>query len=149
MLKSEKINGLINDAQSFLGKGYTSSNPEFKAWNADLIRLMEKTYGVNSTDAKRFKQRLYSPCAIYNGMPTSEFNKNFESDLKISIEELKRLEKDIDEEKILPTDKKSASKQNINVNVNNIINNNINLSCRDIRMIIEDNSMIGDNEKQE
>ena len=45
MNNKEKIQSLIIDAEEYLDKNYTSDNSEFKAWNADLIRTIERIYG--------------------------------------------------------------------------------------------------------
>lgn len=61
MSKKDKLQKLIDSGTEFLDKNLTDSDPKFCAWNASVIRFIEIEYGVDSTDAKRLKNRLYHP----------------------------------------------------------------------------------------
>jgi len=156
MNKKERLEKFLNEAKDFIGKDLTSSDSKFEAWNNALIRFSEREYGQNSTTTKIFRERSYSLGIFTFDTPHSSFVNAFESDLKTTIEDLKRLIDEIDdyivEPKIEP--KKSNNRNNsINLTINNTNNNsntnNINvMSIENIREEIEDNSYIGDEEKQ-
>lgn len=95
--KAEKIKKFIEDGNSFLGKGLTCDDSKFIAWNNALIRFLEKNEGENSTTTKIFKNRSYA-FDIYVEASHSDFVKRFEEDLKTSIEDLKRLLEEADDD---------------------------------------------------
>lgn len=154
-MNTEKYEELIREGESFIGKNITSDNPQFQAWNNSLIRFIERIYGKDSTTLKNFKDRSYSLHVWTLGTPASSFVKAFESDLKTSIEDLKALQKEAEngELEIVNFNKsgKKDNSQTFNFNINNSNTNtiNMNLSIDDIRKNIDDNTMIGDNEREE
>lgn len=95
--EKEKIEKFIKDGNGFLGKNLTFEDSKFIAWNNAVIRFLEKNYGVDSETTKIFKQRDYSP-PIFCECSHSDFVKRFEADLKTSIEDLRRISEEIDEE---------------------------------------------------
>lgn len=97
MTKKEKIEKFITEAYGFLGKNMTKSNSKFESWNNAVIRFMEKNYGKDSSTANIFKNRDYT-LTIYFGQPNNEFVKAFESDVETSIEDLKRLLEEVEDE---------------------------------------------------
>lgn len=98
MSKKEKLQKLIDSGNEFLGKNLTNGDSKFCGWNTSVIRFIEKEYGIDSTDAKRLKKRLYHPSAYVLGADnTSLFIKYFERDLSKTLEELKMIYDDIDE----------------------------------------------------
>lgn len=109
--KTEIIEKFIEDGNDFLGKDLTFEDSKFIAWNNALIRFMEKNYGIDSTTTKIFKEREYSPPIFYE-CSHSQFVKIFECDLKTSIEELKRILKEVTDEDIFV--KEDNNKENIN-----------------------------------
>lgn len=156
MNNKEKIQSLIIDAEKYLGQNYTSDNSEFKAWNADLIRTVERIYGKDSTDAKRFKKRFYCPSFVHSGTTKEEFVKAFEKDLTASIEELKRMANDV--EYIQPIYEKNkhdndSVKPEFNVTLNSYNNNsnilNINIGFETLIKNIENDSNIDNEDKKE
>ena len=94
---AKRIEKFITDGNAFFGKNLTFENSEFIAWNNALIRFVEKNYGVDSTTSKMFKERDYAP-PIYYECSHSDFVKRFECDLKTSIEDLKRLLEEIEDD---------------------------------------------------
>lgn len=95
--KVEKVEKFIKDGNEFLGKNLTFEDSKFVAWNNAVIRFLEKNYGVESETTKIFRQRDYSP-PTFCECSHADFVKSFEIDLKTSIEELKRIAEEIDEE---------------------------------------------------
>lgn len=154
----KKYEELINEGQSFIGKNITSSNPQFKSWNNKLIRFIEKSFGKESTTTKNFKDRSYSLHFCTFNTPDSAWVEALEEDLKTSLEDLKELKKEAEngelEELLLKAkQEKDVEKTMVNVNINNSNTNNncisINLSIDEIKQVIEENSMIGEKEKEE
>lgn len=152
----KKVESLIEKGESFLGRNFTSSNPEFQAWNNSLIRFVEQQYGKNSTTCKNFRDRLYTLAICTFNTPQKDFIKAFEEDLEVTIEDLKYM---IEELKEVPMPK------NINDNLNStarnmpkiVINNNntnsntvnLNMNIREIKKVIEENTMLSDLDKEE
>lgn len=152
----EKFTELITEGESFIGKNITSDNSKFQAWNNALIRFIERVYGKDSTTLKNFKERNYSLMIWGSGTPKSSFVKALESDLNTSIEDLKILKKEAEQGEIEVSssekvkDKKNNSQTfNFNINNSNTNINNINFSIDDIKKNINENTMIGDKEKEE
>ena len=160
----EKLTKLIIEGESFLGKNKTSDDESFQSWNNALIRLSEKYYGTDTTTTKNFKERSYSLSVFTIGTPDEYFVSAFERDMKITIEDLKRLLDELDDEEIpfIPNNEKKSIKskamQPIQVNVtttNNNSNTNVNtislnvLSFQEIRDQIEENTYLDDNSKTE
>lgn len=151
----EKYTELIEEGESFIGKNITSDNPQFQAWNNSLIRFIERIYGKNSTTLKIFKDRSYSLRIWTPSTPDSSFVKALESDLKTSIEDLKVLKKEAENGELefvsgsSKNNKKNSQTFNFNINNSNTNTVNMNLSIEDIRKNIDENTMIGDNEKTE
>lgn len=152
----KKVESLIEKGESFLGRNFTSSNPEFQAWNNSLIRFVEQQYGKESTTSLTLKKRHYS-LGIYT-METSEeeFVEAFERGLKITLEDLKYILEELKESpetKSINKDKNQTKNDgtSIIINNNNSNNNNItfNMSIEDIKRVIEDNTMLSDSDKEE
>ena len=154
----KKYEELISEGQSFIGKNITSSNPQFKSWNNKLIRFIEKSFGKESTTTKNFKDRSYSLHFCSFNTPDSAWVEALEEDLKTSLADLKELKKEAEngelEDLLLKAkQEKDVEKTMFNVNINNSNTNNnsisINLSIEEIKEVIEENSMIGEKEKEE
>lgn len=154
----EKYNELISEGQSFIGKNITSSDPQFKSWNNKLIRFIEKTFGEESTTTKNFKNRSYSLHVWTFSTPDSAWVEALEDDLQTSLADLKELQKEakngeLEDISLKMKKEKDFEKAMLNININNSNTNNniinISLSIEEIKQIIEENSMIGDNEKTE
>lgn len=95
--KSEKIRKFIEEGNEFFGKELTCDDSRFIAWNNALIRFLEKNEGEKSTTTMIFKNRSYA-FDIYVEASHSDFVKRFEEDLKTSIEDLKRLLEEADDD---------------------------------------------------
>ena len=160
----EKLEKLIIEGESFLGKNKTSDDESFQSWNNALIRLSEKYYGRDTTTTNNFKERSYSLSVYTIGTPDKYFISAFERDLKITLEDLKRLLEEIDDEVVtfIPLEenkgKKSKDLQPIHVNVTNMNNNNntnVNsnslsvMSFQEIHDQLEDNTYLDDDAKKE
>ena len=156
MNKKEILEKFLNEAESFIGKNLTSDDSKFEAWNNALIRFAEREYGEKSTVVDMFKRRHYTLSAYAIGTPDSAFVRAFEEDLNTTIEDLKRLVEETDyyvEAPKMETKASSNRSNPINLTINNTnTNNNTNnisiMSTEKIRETIEDNSYIGDEEKQ-
>ena len=151
-----KVENLIEKGETFLGRNFTSSNPEFQAWNNSLIRFVEQQYGKESTTSLTFKKRHYSLSLYTVGTPLEEFVKAFEEDLKITLEDLKYILEELKESPEPKTINKNINKTkndgtSIIINNNNSNNNNItfNMSIDDIKKVIEENTMLSDSDKEE
>lgn len=159
----DKLKKLIIEGESFLGKNKTSEDESFQSWNNALIRLSERYYGTDTTTTKNFKERSYSLSVFTIGTPDEYFINAFERDLKITIEDLKRLLDELDDEVLAFNNKESRVMkpkdfQPIQVNVNTTNNNsntNVNsnllniMSFQEIRDQIEDNTYLDDDSKSE
>lgn len=159
----DKLKKLIIEGESFLGKNKTSEDESFQSWNNALIRLSERYYGTDTTTTKNFKERSYSLSVFTIGTPDEYFINAFERDLKITIEDLKRLLDELDDEVVTFNNKESRAMkpkdfQPIQVNVNTTNNNsntNVNsnllkvMSIQEIRDQIEDNTYLDDDSKNE
>ena len=142
----ERLEELIKEGNGYLGKGLTNSDTNFKAWNSSVIRFAEKAFGEKSTDAKRLKERTYGPSIVYSGMSEDVWNEEFEHDLKITIAELNKMRPYLKLEK---KEKNTNFKiPQVVVNNNTMINNNI-TNIIDIKNIIEDNTMLGESDKND
>ena len=158
MTEKERLEKLLKEAEEFLGKNLTRDDSKFKAWNNALIRFCEKKYGENSSITKDFTKRLYTYSICSIGTPHSSFVKKFEEDLNTTIEDLKLLIDECEDDfynlkREDKNDKKNSSLP-INVNItnnnNNSNNNNINILTPDeIREKIEDNTYLDDKAKEE
>ena len=82
MTNIEQLEKFIQQGESFLGKNYTSDNPEFEAWNNSVKRLIERIYGKKSTTFEEFESRVYTLRIWTTGTPESSFVNAFEHDLK-------------------------------------------------------------------
>lgn len=91
MTSKEKIKKFIDEASTFLGNNLTSDDSDFKSWNNSLIRFCENYYGINSTTTNLFKKRYYTLSIIFMDTKQSEYVEAFETDLKTTIADLKRL----------------------------------------------------------
>ena len=133
MGKKDKLQKLIDSGIEFLDKNLTDGDSKFCAWNASVIRFIESEYGVDSTDAKRLKDRLYHPSVCVLGADNkSSFIRCFERDLNKTLEELRLIYDDIDENEMnttkveknekafLPTFNFNINNSNSNVNTTNI-----------------------------
>ena len=152
----KKVESLIEKGESFLGRNFTSSNPEFQAWNNSLIRFVEQQYGKESTTRLTLKKRHYS-LGIYT-METSEeeFVEAFERCLKITLEDLKYILEELKESpepkyisRNIEQTKNDGTSIIINNNNSNSNNINFNMSIDDIKRVIEDNTMLSDSDKKE
>lgn len=152
----KKVESLIEKGESFLGRNFTSSNPEFQAWNNSLIRFVEQQYGKESTTSLTLRKRHYSLEIYALGTPKEEFVKAFEKGLKITLEDLKYILEELKESPEPKSINKSINKTkndgtSIIINNNNSNNNNItfNMSIDDIKKVIEENTMLSDSDKEE
>lgn len=146
MNREEKIESYIKRAENFLGKNKTRSDSEFQAWNNAVIRFIENVYGDNSTTYYNFKKRSYTLSIFLSNTPKYEFVKAFEDDLKITIADLKEILNEIKENPNIDKKMKSNEEKSSIVINNNITNYQMNLN--DIKTIIEDNTMLGDKDKE-
>lgn len=153
----KKVENFIEKGESFLGRNFTSSNPEFQAWNNSLIRFIEQQYGKESTTYKNFYNRSYSLVIWSMNTPEESFIEAFEADLKITLEDLKYMKEELKEVSIPKTKNTSDNlKPNFNnrpeivINNNNTNNNTISfiMDIREIRKVIEDNTMLSDSDKE-
>ena len=97
MGKKELLQKYLKEANDFLGKNLTADDSKFKAWNHSLIRFLEAEFGKDSTTTKLFSDRVYTLLVFYE-TSHSEYVEAFEDSLKTSIEDLKRLIDEIDNE---------------------------------------------------
>lgn len=157
MSKKDKLQKLIDSGTEFLDKNLTDSDSKFCAWNASVIRFIESEYGVDSTDAKRLKDRLYHPSVYVLGADNkSSFIRCFEKDLNKTLEELRMIYDDIDESEMNTTkaeknEKAFATTFNFNIdNSNSNVNTtNINITFEKLEKEIKEDTNIQDDEKQE
>lgn len=159
-MKKEQLESLLSRAESFIGKGLTSSDPKFTAWRNSVNRFCENEYGKDSSTTKAFKSRHYAPMVFFDNTSDDEYVKFFESDMMESIEDLKSLidEFGLYEKETIQEKKRTSTVPNLNVNINNTnnnsnVNNNNNsinvMSIDDIRESIEENTYLSDNDKSE
>lgn len=157
MSKKDKLQKLIDSGTEFLDKNLTDSDSKFCAWNVSVIRFIESEYGVDSTDAKRLKDRLYHPSVYVLGADNkSSFIRCFEKDLNKTLEELRMIYDDIDESEMNTTkaeknEKAFATTFNFNIdNSNSNVNTtNINITFEKLEKEIKEDTNIQDDEKQE
>lgn len=156
MNKKERLEKFLNESEEFIGKNLTRDDNKFEAWNNALIRFAEREYGEKSSVVKLFRERWYTLGISTFDTPHSEYVKAFENDLKTTIEDLKMLIDEADdyiEEPKKETKTYNTKNNPINFTINNTnTNNNTNyisiMSTEMIKEVIEDNSYIGDEEKQ-
>ena len=161
MSKKDKLQKLIDGGTEFLGKNLIYSDPKFCGWNYSVIRFIEREYGVDSTDDKRLKNRLYYPFGyVLEADNESLFIRRFEEDLNKTLEELKMIYDDIDEnDGSLNTYETKAEKNEkafsptINLKIDNSNSNinttNINITFEKLKKEIKGDTNIQDDEKQE
>ncbi len=157
MGKKDKLQKLIDSGIEFLDKNLTNSDSKFCAWNASVIRFIESEYGVDSTDAKRLKDRLYHPSVCVLGADNkSSFIRCFERDLNKTLEELRLIYDDIDENEMNTTKVEKNEKTflptfnfNINNSNSNVNTTNINITFEKLEKEIKEDTNIQDDEKQE
>ena len=157
MSKKDKLKKLIDGGTEFLGKNLTYNDSKFCGWNSSIIRFIEREYGFDSTDAKRLNDRLYKPSIYIPGADyKSLFIRYFEQDLNKTLEELRMIYDDIDENEINTTKAEKNEKRflpSINVNIDNSNSNvnttNINITFEKIEKEIKEDTNIQDDEKQE
>lgn len=130
MTKKERLEKFISGAQEFIGKGLTSSDSKFEAWNNSLLRFIDSNYDKATYDI--FKKRIYSLSIWAMGTPTAEFVKAFERDLKTTIEDLKML---AEEEQYDDDNKKPTTSEVKNDSIDLILNlfNRFHLISRQLR----------------
>lgn len=163
VVKKERIEKLIEHGKSFIDKGLTFEDPNFEAWKAAVIRVIEQIYGNDSTDSKRFKKRIYSPGIFYDGMDENLFFSTFNKGMNETIADLELILDEFDDN-ILTSDKnheKTNYTNPINLNINNNnsnSNNNSNnnslntipvMEINKIKRVIEDNSFLDEKSKKE
>ncbi len=160
MNNKEKIKKIIENGEKLLDNRNGKSNPEFSAWNSSLIRFMERVFGEEATDTKRFKTRSYYPSVLALGADNSEtIYHRYKKDLETTISELKVLLDEIDELEIEKnitdnsTNKYTSNVPNITLNVDNSnynSNTNIfNISLESIITGISNDKDIIEEEKEE
>lgn len=117
MTKSEKLNKFIVDAQSFIGHHLTSSDSKFTAWNHSLLRFISNNYDKATYDL--FNNRGYSLSIFTFDTPESAFVRAFEQDLHTTIEDLKMLleEEQEDDHSITKVEKKDIDNINLILNI--------------------------------
>ena len=164
MTATEKIEKLLIEAESFIGKDKTSSDGEFNAWKQSLIRFLEKEYRKGSTTTRTLSSRRYAVLSL-DGVSHQEEVERFEKILNNTILDLKKLleESKEDYEGNLKEKTKTKKETNsvtpqINLNINNSnanTNTNYNdnsitvMSFEDIRDNIKDNTFLDDDSKTE
>ena len=104
----DKLESLIQEGELFLGKRLTCDDCAFQSWNNAVIRFLEKNLGKDSTTTKIFKERDYT-IHVYFGQDHSSYVKAFEEDLRTSLNDLKRIlvelqEDDMDSSKHMSID---------------------------------------------
>ncbi len=151
----KKVENLIKKGETFLGKNLTRENPEFQAWNNSLIRFVEQQYGKDSTTYKNFRNRLYTLGICSLDTPEKEFIKAFEVDLQVTLGELKYILEELKEDSTTKSPNNNFkptvnNRPEIVINNNNTNNNmiNFNMDIREIRKVIEDNTMLSDSDKE-
>lgn len=163
MNKINTLKQLIERGNNFLNKGYTSDEPAFQAWNNKLIRFLEKEYGKDSTTTNTFMKRYYTLTIWGDETPKSAFIKAFEQDLRVTLADLESLLEEAKEQDLsessreindITTSKNKNAKEyspTFNVNINNSNSNtntiNIDFTIEEIRKKVEDNTFIGDEDK--
>lgn len=90
MERKEKIKELIDEGETFLNKNLTDSDENFISWNNDLKRFFKRTYGDDSDEYKIFNKKLYYPLYFYGEMSKSDYVKYFESNLKVTLNDLNK-----------------------------------------------------------
>ena len=154
MGKKELLQKYLKEANDFLGKNLTADDSKFKAWNHSLIRFLEAEFGKDSTTTKLFSDRVYTLLVFYE-TSHSEYVEAFEDSLKTSIEDLKRLIDEIDNENFRITNnaKKNQNEPQLAVNIvnnnSNVINQIVILTNEEIIEKIEDNTFLDDESKKE
>lgn len=67
MTDYEKMQKLIEDASTMLGKDITNSAAEFKAWETSVKRLLNKLFGKDGIEMSTFLEiSFYSACLDFN-----------------------------------------------------------------------------------
>ena len=153
----EKLQKLIDSGTEFLDKKLRDSDSKFCAWNASVIRFIESEYGVDSTDAQRLKNRLYHPSVYVPGADNkSLFIWCFEEDLKKTLEELRMIYNDIDENEMNATKAEKNEKTfaptfnfNIDNSNSNVNTTNINITFEKLEKEIKEDTNIQYDEKEE
>lgn len=130
MGKVEKLEKYINDASDFIGHGLTASDSKFEAWNHSLLRFISSNYDKDTYEI--FKNRSYSLHVWTMYTEDSEFVDAFEKDIKTTIEDLKAL---LEDENDNYFDECVLNKENKNNNIQLILNlfNRFHLICRQLR----------------
>ena len=157
MSKKDKLQKLIDSGTEFLDKKLRDSDSKFCAWNASVIRFIESEYGVDSTDAQRLKNRLYHPSVYVPGADNkSLFIWCFEEDLKKTLEELRMIYNDIDENEMNATKAEKNEKTfaptfnfNIDNSNSNVNTTNINITFEKLEKEIKEDTNIQYDEKEE
>lgn len=159
MKKKEILQKFLEEANDFLGKNLTSDDNKFKAWNHSLIRFLEAEFGKNSTTTNLFTSRTYTLTVFFEAQ-YSQFVEAFEDDLKTTIEDLKRLIDEVDddnfkvENSVERIPKESPIAFNIvnnNTNTNtssSSVNELIILKYEEIKEEIENNTFLDDESKK-
>lgn len=156
MNKIERLKKYIETGKTFLGKGLTSNDSEFEAWNNSVVRFIERQYGKESITAKKFEKRIYSLRVFTLNTSKAEFVEAFEKDLHTTLADLQYILEELEDDPV-----PAVSANNLKTNVyqkpgivinnnnanNNIINNTNNII--DIKNKIEDDSILSDKDKDE
>ena len=61
MTDVEKLQSLIDEADSLIQRRVNSMSPEFTAWQVKTGRFLEKTYGLESYELTAFAATRFSP----------------------------------------------------------------------------------------
>lgn len=159
MKKKEILQKFLEEATGFLGKNLTSDDNKFKAWNHSLIRFLEAEYGKNSTITELFTKRTYTLMVFFEAQH-AQFVEAFEDDLRTTIEDLRRLIDEIDDDNF-KIDNSFAKKQKESPISLNIVNNNNNtnassssvneliiLKYEEIKEEIENNTFLDEESKK-
>lgn len=162
MDEKERLIRIINSGEELLGKQKTSSDPDFVAWNSDMLFFVENIYGLESERYKRLKKRSYTLQILIGDTPRSKFIERFEKDLEKTLAELKMFLNNFDSDKNfieIKKNKEISKKQDAfsinisNENINENYNYNENIitvkTFLEIKNEIKNNSYIGDEEKKD
>ena len=121
MNKIEKIDKLIEEGKRFIGNNIYRDDPEFQSWNNSVIRFSEITFGKCSV-TDNFKNRLYTFSCYGINTPRKDLVRQFEKDVKITLNDLENLKDELDDIETIPkNNNRKANEKEINI-INNINN---------------------------
>lgn len=78
----EKFKSIIDEIDVLIGKGVSSSSPDFQAWRAKAECFLIKEYGMDSYEYQEFKKHKFTLTMYALGTPNYEFVKACKRDLE-------------------------------------------------------------------